>query len=85
MVVAADGTTRTWRYWDFDFREPEHALKEADYLDELDHLFRQAVTRQLVADVPVQSYLSGGIDFGSITAVRRARSGTCAPSPSGST
>ena len=31
--------------------------------------FTQAVKRQLVADVPVGSYLSGGMDSGSITAI----------------
>jgi asparagine synthase (glutamine-hydrolysing) len=59
-------------YWDFDFREPgpdEGRVDEREYLEELDRLFRQAVNRQLVADVPVGSYLSGGMDSGSITAV----------------
>ncbi|HWV88386.1 MAG TPA: asparagine synthase (glutamine-hydrolyzing) [Capillimicrobium sp.] len=57
-------------YWDFDFREPDGGpVDEREYLEELDRLFRQAVNRQLVADVPVGSYLSGGMDSGSITAV----------------
>jgi len=55
------------RYWDFEFREPEAPGTETEYLEELDRLFRQAVHRQLVADVPVGSYLSGGTDSGSIT------------------
>lgn len=57
------------RYWDFDFCEPDATATEADHADELDHLFRQAVTRQLVSDVEVGAYLSGGIDSGSITAI----------------
>jgi asparagine synthase (glutamine-hydrolysing) len=57
------------RYWDFDFQEPEHPALEEDYVEELDRLFRQAVNRQLVSDVEVGSYLSGGMDTGSITAV----------------
>ena len=35
----------------------------------MNRLFIQAVKRQLVSDVPVGTYLSGGIDSGSITAV----------------
>ena len=57
------------RYWDFDFQEPEHPASEEEYVEELDRLFRQAVNRQLVSDVEVGSYLSGGMDSGSITAV----------------
>lgn len=57
------------QYWDFHFEEPNETRKEADYLDELDHLFQQAVQRQLIADVDVGSYLSGGMDSGSITAL----------------
>ena len=32
-------------------------------------MFRQAVCRQLVSDVEIGSYLSGGMDSGSITAI----------------
>jgi asparagine synthase (glutamine-hydrolysing) len=59
-------------YWDFDFREPETPGDDREYAEELDRLFRQAVRRQLVSDVDVGAYLSGGIDSGSITAVAAA-------------
>jgi len=57
------------RYWDFNFREPDNPSREDEYIEELDRLFRQAVNRQLVSDVDVGAYLSGGMDSGSITAV----------------
>lgn len=57
------------QYWDFDFSEPETIKDEREYTEELDRLFVQAVKRQLIADVEVGSYLSGGIDSGSITAI----------------
>jgi len=57
------------RYWDYQFEEPEESRPEADYLEELDHLLRQAVTRQLVSDVDVGAYLSGGMDSGTVTAL----------------
>ncbi|MFQ5964412.1 MAG: asparagine synthase (glutamine-hydrolyzing) [Candidatus Scalinduaceae bacterium] len=56
-------------YWDFNFIEPDCPADEKEYLEELNYLFRQAVNRQLVSDVDVGSYLSGGMDSGSITAI----------------
>lgn len=57
------------RYWDYSFEEPENQRSEADYIEELDHLLQQAITRQLVSDVDVGSYLSGGMDSGTVTAI----------------
>lgn len=57
------------QYWTFYFTEPEHPATENEYIEELDRLFRQAVNRQLVSDVDVGAYLSGGMDSGSITAI----------------
>jgi asparagine synthase (glutamine-hydrolysing) len=58
------------RYWDFYFEEPsDDGAAPEEYAEELDRLFKQAVQRQLVADVPVGAHLSGGMDSGSITAV----------------
>lgn len=56
------------RFWDFDFRETITADAD-ECVEELDRLFRQAVQRQLVSDVEVGAYLSGGIDSGAITAL----------------
>lgn len=56
-------------YWDFDFYEPEKPADEEEYVEELDRLFCRAVNRQLVSDVEVGAYLSGGMDSGSITAI----------------
>jgi asparagine synthase (glutamine-hydrolysing) len=57
------------RYWDFHFAEPLEKKDRAGAVEELDRLFSQAVSRQLVSDVPVGTYLSGGMDSASITAV----------------
>ncbi len=54
------------RWWDYEFRE-ERGVPEAEYVEELDRLFRQAVERQVQADVEVGTYLSGGIDSGAVT------------------
>jgi asparagine synthase (glutamine-hydrolysing) len=71
MSVAENGETQTGCYWDFRFSEPDAATagSEAEYREELDRLLRQAVKRQLVADVDVGTYLSGGMDSGTVTAL----------------
>ena len=57
------------QYWDYHFREPEKKVPKEEYLEELERLFKQAVKRQLVSDVELGSYLSGGMDSGSITSI----------------
>ncbi|MFC1935437.1 asparagine synthase (glutamine-hydrolyzing) [Chloroflexota bacterium] len=71
LIVSANWDTpvRQTRYWDYNFRSDESGMSLEECTEELCRLFDQAVTRQLVADVPVGSYLSGGMDSGSITAV----------------
>jgi asparagine synthase (glutamine-hydrolysing) len=64
-----DQAIRSVRYWDFHFVDEGSADAQPARVEELDHLFSRAVGRQLVSDVPVGSYLSGGMDSGSITAV----------------
>ena len=63
------------KYWDFDFSQPDPTISYEKATDELYRLFDQAVTRQLMSDVPIASYLSGGMDSGSITAVARRNLG----------
>jgi len=57
------------QYWDYRFREPERPADKREYLEELNRLFMQAVNRQLIGDVELGAYLSGGMDSGSITAI----------------
>lgn len=57
------------QYWDFNFSEPNKIKDEREYIEEFDRLFSRAVKRQLVSDVEVGSYLSGGIDTGSVAAI----------------
>ena len=71
MRISLGGATHgeSQRFWDFNFRESDNTGDEREYIEELDRLFKQAVNRQLISDVDVGSYLSGGMDSGSITAI----------------
>ena len=65
----SEKTLKFTQYWDYQFSEPENPVSREEYIEELDRLFQQAVNRQLVSDVELGSYLSGGMDSGSITAL----------------
>jgi asparagine synthase (glutamine-hydrolysing) len=78
LVVEDSGAMTTRRYWDIRFGF-QHANTPAEEVsEEIKRLLVQAVTRQLISDVPVGSYLSGGMDSGSITAVARSQIGRLA-------
>jgi asparagine synthase (glutamine-hydrolysing) len=84
MTLTQSGKTSTGRYWDYHFSEPDEntTYTDTEYKEELDRLLRQAVKRQLVADVDLGTYLSGGMDSGTVTAIAASelsymRSFTC--------
>jgi asparagine synthase (glutamine-hydrolysing) len=68
-VSAKGGAVAPVKYWDYLFEEPQSPADEEEYIEELDRLFSQAVSRQLVSDVDIGAYLSGGMDSGAITAL----------------
>lgn len=68
-IAPGTGGLQLRQYWDFDFREPAAAPDAAETRERLAGLLQQAVHRQLVSDVEVGAYLSGGIDSGCITAL----------------
>jgi len=69
IALGSNGVPQVSRYWDYRFRDPDVPGDPREYREELDRLIRQAVSRQLVTDVELGSYLSGGIDSGTLTAL----------------
>jgi asparagine synthase (glutamine-hydrolysing) len=61
-------SVETRSYWDYQFNVSTTGSFE-DTAAELRALFENAVRRQLVSDVPVGAYLSGGMDSSSIVSV----------------
>ncbi len=58
------------RYW--DLKSELHTDSYEETVDKVSYLVRDAITRQMVSDVPVCSFLSGGIDSSIVTAVASA-------------
>ena len=54
-------------FWDFDYNQVINSSNE-DLVLKCEELFHSAVKSQLISDVEIGSYLSGGIDSGGITA-----------------
>jgi len=50
------------QYWDLSYPREVEDKGEAYYVERLRELLKQAITRRLVADVPVGFYISGGLD-----------------------
>ena len=67
-TLFANGSGQTSRpYWDIPMHGPASNLSVEDAAEGLRHHLVEAVRCRLVADVPVASYLSGGIDSSSVT------------------
>lgn len=61
-----NGDLRTWRYWDLP--EPRTEVALSDAVEEFRALLRKSIEKQLVADVEVGAFLSGGLDSSTIVA-----------------
>ena len=69
-MTIINGETRTWRYWDIPMPAVTHGCAVGKGLADAAEGFRdtllEVVRKQLVADVPVNFFLSGGLDSSSI-------------------
>lgn len=58
-----------YSWWDYNFSSPDNNISFQDAISETQRLLKNAVAKQMISDVPVGSYLSGGMDSGSITSL----------------
>lgn len=70
VKITSDSTgVKHYSWWDYDFTKPDENMSFEDAVSLTKKSFETAVSRQMISDVPVGSYLSGGMDSGSITAI----------------
>lgn len=56
-----------WKYWVLRDKENRDTFEET--VEKVRYLVKDAITRQLVSDVPVGTFLSGGLDSSIISSV----------------
>ena len=83
FLKSRDGRLTLHRYWDLDF--PENGSERwltnpTPLIDEFEAILRHAVERRLRSDVPVVSYISGGLDSTVVLGVGIQQRGTAIPS-----
>lgn len=62
------------KFWHVPSPDPMHTVSQEDLVDELHMLLRESVRCRLIADVPIGSFLSGGIDSSLVTALMQESS-----------
>lgn len=70
FIKVSHGNMHEKPYW--ELRSAEHKESYEDTVDHVKRLVTDAVTKQLVSDVPIATFLSGGLDSSFITAVASA-------------
>ncbi|OIU72657.1 asparagine synthase (glutamine-hydrolyzing) [Rossellomorea aquimaris] len=66
-MTFSKGGLKIWRYWNVKSEKHEDSFK--DTVSNVRFLLSDAIKRQLVSDVPLCSFLSGGVDSSAITAI----------------
>lgn len=67
LTLSTTQGLRIWRYWNVKSEPHTDTLEET--AEKVRFLVNDAVTRQLVSDVPLCTFLSGGVDSSAITAI----------------
>tara|TARA_B110000444_G_scaffold7687_1_gene6894 strand:- start:888 stop:2792 length:1905 start_codon:yes stop_codon:yes gene_type:complete len=68
MIVKDSKIINHWKYFDIKFNDIDKNISEADAILKTKFLIKEAVKKQLISDVPVGAFLSGGLDSTSIVA-----------------
>ena len=67
LLAVEDGKVREWRYWQLPQRI-EHGFSERQWIDAVRTQVEESVRMQMVSDVPIGAFLSGGVDSSAVVA-----------------
>jgi len=74
LVVNASGAYQFETYWNLQNHIQPLAMDEGQAIERLHRLLKDAVQKQMVADVSLGAFLSGGIDSSTVVALMQAQS-----------
>jgi len=69
MKLTADGHLQKERYWRLPVGQQDFRLTESDAVAQLEQALQRAVERRLIADVDVGTFMSGGADSTTVSAM----------------
>jgi asparagine synthase (glutamine-hydrolysing) len=75
LMVKNGKIQKHWQFYDLPYHQPVVAFSTEDAIEQVQYYLRQAVQRQMVADVPVGAFLSGGLDSSAVVTFAQQ----CAP------
>lgn len=71
LVDTKNGSVEENEYYTLQFTESDENKVESDWIDELDEILNRALKRQLMSDVPIGFFLSGGLDSSLLVAMAK--------------
>lgn len=67
-IVKNGRIARKWQFYDLPYHQAIESITAGEAIFNVEKTLRQAVERQMVSDVPVGAFLSGGLDSSSVAA-----------------
>ncbi len=71
LLVRDGKIVKKWRFYNLPYIKKPVRISESDAIEKTRKLLSQAVHRQMISDVPVGAFLSGGIDSSAIVALAK--------------
>jgi asparagine synthase (glutamine-hydrolysing) len=68
FLIYQNGHAEVRQYWDLEFNEDD-SLSETDWVERVREQVERSVRAQMIADVPLGAFLSGGVDSSSIVSL----------------